>query len=137
MKKAISLLLALVMCLALCACGGGEGNNPSTPETTVPPTDAVLDKNDVSHYLGVWKSEHFGFTFNKGGVGRFEVHIVEHENQRDFTYEVRDEAIFIFIDGLQVDHMASFELNEDGTVLSVIQHNLPYAIDNEPEYKKQ
>ena len=32
MKKAISLLLALVMCLSLCACGGGN----NTVETTVP-----------------------------------------------------------------------------------------------------
>ena len=133
MKKGLSLLLALVMCLSLCACGGGN----STITTTVPPTDAVLDKNDVSHYLGVWKSEHFSFTFNKGGVGWFEVHIKEHENKRDFTYEVSDEAIVIFFDGLHVDNMASFELNEDGTVLSVIQHDLSYAIDKEPEYKKQ
>ena len=37
MKKAISLLLALVMCLSLCACGGGN----DTPETTVAPTKAT------------------------------------------------------------------------------------------------
>ena len=34
MKKAISLLLALVLCLSLCACGGGN----DTPETTEAPT---------------------------------------------------------------------------------------------------
>lgn len=34
MKKAISLLLALVLCLSLCACGGGN----DTPETTAPST---------------------------------------------------------------------------------------------------
>lgn len=31
MKKALSLLLALVMCLSLCACGGGNSNTPDTP----------------------------------------------------------------------------------------------------------
>jgi len=34
MKKSISLLLALVMCLSLCACGGDNSNTPDTPETT-------------------------------------------------------------------------------------------------------
>lgn len=33
MKKALSLLLALVMCLSLCACGGGN-ETPETPEAT-------------------------------------------------------------------------------------------------------
>jgi len=40
MKKALSLLLALVMCLSLCACGGGssgENNTTNTPETTEAP----------------------------------------------------------------------------------------------------
>ena len=36
MKKALSLLLALVMCLSLCACGGGS-NTPDTPKATEPP----------------------------------------------------------------------------------------------------
>lgn len=35
MKKAISLLLALVMCLSLCACGGGN----DSPETNEPPVE--------------------------------------------------------------------------------------------------
>ena len=34
MKKAISLLLALVLCLSLCACGGGEGFIPTDNDTT-------------------------------------------------------------------------------------------------------
>jgi len=40
MKKALSLLLALVLCLSLCACGGSSGENNATnaPETTTPPT---------------------------------------------------------------------------------------------------
>ena len=39
MKKAISLLLALVMCLSLCACGGG---NDAADEKT--PKEAVSDR---------------------------------------------------------------------------------------------
>ena len=37
MKKAISLLLALVLCLSLCACGGGN----ETPNTTEAPTETT------------------------------------------------------------------------------------------------
>lgn len=40
MKKIISLLLALVMCLSLCACGGG--NNSTTEEPTQTPTEEEL-----------------------------------------------------------------------------------------------
>lgn len=40
MKKAISLLLALVLCLSLCACGG---SNTDTPETTQAPTTEVTE----------------------------------------------------------------------------------------------
>ena len=50
MKKALSLILALVMCLSLCACGGGndpadtpatEETKSSTTEATAAPTEAV------------------------------------------------------------------------------------------------
>lgn len=49
MKKIISLLLALVLCLSLCACGGDttaetpetEATQPATTEVTEPPTEAI------------------------------------------------------------------------------------------------
>ena len=43
MKKTISLLLALVMCLSLCACGGGN----DTPETTEAPTETTTPEVKV------------------------------------------------------------------------------------------
>ena len=42
MKKAISLILALAMCLSLCACGGGN----DTPETTEAPTETTAPEED-------------------------------------------------------------------------------------------
>ena len=36
MKKALSLILALVMCLSLCACGGGEQNNTTEGQNNAP-----------------------------------------------------------------------------------------------------
>lgn len=49
MKKAISLLLALVMCLSLCACGGGS-NAPDTtdaPTETTEPEEVKMSKEEM------------------------------------------------------------------------------------------
>ena len=41
MKKALSLLLALILCLSLCACGGGntDASNPTNSKVDNPNTD--------------------------------------------------------------------------------------------------
>ena len=49
MKKAIALLLALVMCLSLCACGGSN----NTPETTEAPTEAPTEPPVPREVLGL------------------------------------------------------------------------------------
>ena len=41
MKKALSLLLALVMCLSLCACGGGDNNTQADDKTPDPNENTV------------------------------------------------------------------------------------------------
>ena len=49
MKKAISLLLALVLCLSLCACGGGN-DAPETTEAsteTISPEETVMTKEEM------------------------------------------------------------------------------------------
>lgn len=46
MKKTISLLLALVMCLSLCACSGGN----DAPETTEEPKTNL-------NIIGTWKTD--------------------------------------------------------------------------------
>ena len=63
MKKTISLLLALVMCLSLCACGGEGGNETNAPtteptETTVP---APLTVTETAHCIldGVYVDNSF------------------------------------------------------------------------------
>ena len=49
MKKTISLLLALVMCLSLCACGGSNSDTPDTPETTetTAPEEVKMSKDEM------------------------------------------------------------------------------------------
>ena len=43
MKKAVSIILALVLCLSLCACGGGN----DTPETTEAPTETTAPESTM------------------------------------------------------------------------------------------
>ncbi len=48
MRKLLSLLLALAMCLSLAACGGtAEETTPAAAETTAAPTEAAAVKEDV------------------------------------------------------------------------------------------
>lgn len=56
MKKALSLLLALVMCLSLCACGGGEEEAPTEAETVSndPPAAAITDHPLLPNVYGEW-----------------------------------------------------------------------------------
>ena len=73
MKKLLALILAAVLALSLVACGGGSGagddNTPSGGNNSEPTTDE-LDRNDTSNYVGVWETEHYRLTINRGGVGR-------------------------------------------------------------------
>ena len=67
MKKAISLLLALVMCLSLCACGGGN----DTPKTTEAPTETTPDYTEELTF-GLWKKvlmNRATLMFNEDGTG--------------------------------------------------------------------
>ena len=50
MKKVLSLLLALVMCLSLCACGGGSTNNTNTENST--PDTNTSNTTPVVHRIG-------------------------------------------------------------------------------------
>ena len=50
MKKVISLFLALVLCLSLCACSGGN----NTPDATKAPGES--EKNDLK-IIGTWKTD--------------------------------------------------------------------------------
>lgn len=66
MKKLLTLILALIMCLSLAACGsgtsgdGGNGSDSSDGGTLVTPTriDGMIkeefDDTDYSAYLGIW-----------------------------------------------------------------------------------
>ncbi len=131
MKKALALLLALVMCLSLAACS----SDPSKPTeadsvSTTTSDDSSIDKDALDSYLGVWASENMRFIINKGGVGRYEVH----GGHYDFTYEIKYEAISITI---FPSFVASFELNDDGTALTILTNGLPTYVEDETVFTKQ
>lgn len=120
MKKALSILLVLVMCLSLCACGGGN----DTPATETP-TEKTMDKNDTSNYVGEWANEYFSLTITKGGVGRYTNLSNGGKEQYDLNWEVKDEVLITQISFFGMEHKAVLELNEDGTVLNVLQMGFP------------
>ncbi|MEE3492176.1 LptM family lipoprotein [Ruminococcus sp.] len=124
MKKVLALVMALVLVLSLAACGGG--NTTSTEETT-------SVKNDVASYLGKWKGDDAMYlTFNKGGVGRYDIL----NGGFDFTYEVKDEVVKVDINTSEQDFFAVLELNDDCTVLTFIQNALPSSIAGVTKLKK-
>ena len=49
MKKALSLILALMMCLSLCACGGGDSSNPSeSGDSAIPSeTEHIMTEEEI------------------------------------------------------------------------------------------
>ena len=129
MKKAISLLLAFVLCLSLCACGGGN----DAPATEAP-TEKTMDKNDTSNYVGEWANEYFSLTITKGGVGRYSNYDKE---QYDLNWEVKDEVLITQISFFGMEHKAVLELNEDGTVLNIIQMGFPVYYEGMDSFTKK
>lgn len=134
MKKALSILLVLVICLSLCACGGGK----DTPAAETP-TEKTMDKNDTANYVGEWETEHFRLTITKGGVGRYENLMKPDEAKEiyDLNWEVKDEVLITQISFFGIENKAVLELNEDGTVLNVLQMGFPVYIEGETEFTKK
>ena len=82
MKKVLSLILALVICLSLCACGGTTNSTePSTtePAITEPSATEPIEKELKELVIGTWVREYeyndtyYVTTINiyKGGTGTF------------------------------------------------------------------
>lgn len=140
MKKTLALLLALVLMLSLCACGG-EKVEETTNQQTAQKTDEtqandVLDKNDTSNYYGIWETEHWCLDLKKGGVGRYEP-TYDRSGYYDMEWEVKDEVLVVRFSGFGgMEFKAVLELNDDASALIVIQEGFPAYVEGEKVFHK-
>ena len=122
MKKILALLLICVCMLGLVACGSNEKNDSNTENTG-------LDKNSTSSYIGAWeydsgKGNVITFYFEKGGIGKYTQSTKENTTW-NFTYEVKDEVVVLSRKAVGSEFVASYELNDDGTILTYITGDMP------------
>lgn len=118
MKKAISLLLALVMCLSLCACGGGSG----TPEATEP----TLSSEWMSYLCGEWEvlyrsdeGKIENVTFGEDGTvtigSKSATWKLEYQNDSEIRLQIADD------DNIICDFV--LEIRDNDLYAGVIQYN--------------
>lgn len=127
MKKLVMILLTCICVISLAACGA------KVNEAAV--ATSALDKNDSSAYIGSWqydtgKGNVITFNFNKGGIGNYTQSTKENATW-DFSYEVKDEVVVLSRKAVGSEFLASYELNDDGTVLTYISGDMPQG-----EFKK-
>lgn len=127
MKKIVTVLLMCVCMMGLVACGNSDKKDDNA--------GLDLDKNSTSAYIGTWeydsgKGNVITFYFEKGGIGKYTQSTKENTTW-DFTYEVKDEVVVLSRKAVGSEFVASYELNDDGTVLSYITGDMPQG-----EFKK-
>ena len=126
--KSLSLVLALLMVLALAACGSAGTETPAADtdaETTAADSGSdviAADPGDDipvlinSDLLGSWEYQGGGYiyTFNEDGTGTYDIGA---ESPMIFTYEATDAALSILYDG-NTEAM-ELEYSIDGNVLNI------------------
>ena len=126
MKKAVSLILALVLCLSLCACGGGN----DTHETTNAPTTESSDNssNAEKAVLGAWiiDGEYDAFVFSEDGKV-----VVRETEEYDWWYDKEAERYSISFYGLTYTFV--IEEDETGRYFDVDGERLYYVENYDPE----
>ena len=107
MKKILSLILTLVLCLSLCACGGakenitqGDNGNSTTTQTD---NNTMQSDNAQSAYIGQWKAN--VLVGNSGNGREYDVAIIQLNN--DGTGSYKDKAL-------------TWELSADGTAINFV-----------------
>ena len=125
MKKILSLLLALAMCISLVACG----NNDNQVEPTSNDTN-ISEKSEKDKYIGVWEyvgeissdSDRYPHQMKvyKGGSG--ERVIVDKNNSEPiilpFSWEINDDVFNMIVSDFGETNKMGFVI-EDGILTSV------------------
>ncbi len=121
MKRILAILLTLTICIGFCACSTATTRN--------------VDKNTSENYIGVWETADRRLTLNPGGVGRYEQPNSDLYGYFDFTWEIKDNVLVITIP--LTSSIATLELDDNGTCLTMIQDGLPGHTTAETVYIKQ
>lgn len=107
MKKVFSLILALLMCLSLCACGSKNENiasgDSSNNTTAITENNATQSDNNTPQaaYVGEWKAN--VLVGNLEDVREYDVAVIQLNNDNTGTY--KDKAL-------------TWELSADGTAIN-------------------
>lgn len=103
MKKAIVLILALIMCLSLCACGGG---------------------NDETKYVGIWKlvnadKESYLYIFEDGTGDSYQRVGFDNEpsHVNAFVWHLEDDYFVSETSIVGNVYISKYTLSEDGKLL--------------------
>ena len=134
MKKFLSLLLALVMCISLIACGNNSNQSEPTSNDAT-----VSEKSEKDKYIGVWENTKCRLTITKGGVGKLEFLAAIDNPSASFmqlNWEIKDDVLIAksVLNGYEFSSV--YELNEDASSLSVIQSGWPDLEDGNAYEKK-
>ena len=112
-RRIIALLLVMVMCISLCACGGGSDNEPKEVKGDI--TDELVSEK--------WCESESGETvlqFYKTGTGRLE----SPSTKLDFVWNILEDyenCVRFEFDYMDAHHTNDFELvEEDGVIM--LQH---------------
>ena len=89
----------------------------------------TIDKSSSNSYIGKWqydtgKGNIITFTFEKGGIGKYEQSTKE-GIAWEFTYEIKEDVIILTRNAIGTSFIASYELNSDGTELNYVSGDMP------------
>ena len=121
MKKALSLILAFVLCLSLCACGKHTQKSDLEEAVVGKWTGTYIYLGATSHYngavLNAGDKVEFSLLVFKGGA----VEIIHQNTQNLYrltstgTWEITDGTFVITCDTSNGDVVISWEINSDAT----------------------
>lgn len=125
MKKLIALLLAVVMCLSLCACGSNaEKDASSTGASTNSQSAGGGESNSQAAIVGEWKavSTDASIVFNEDGTG-----MLNYGSKQDFTWKF-DEDLACYMIAASQTYNTSIQ-TEDGIesiTLSIMYRDIAF-----------
>ena len=141
MKKALSLILALVLCLSLCACGGNAGDEPQKQ------TEESKEALSSEDFIGSWECEYTSDVDNSfvslgdSITARIEIYEAgiakiiatnttkekEHENY-SATWEIKDDCYIRITFTAAVEVTRAYKIDVSGAVYTLTQIDKPERV---------